>query len=67
MKIMEKPRHNVTKVYCSKCDLVFNTREKFEKHFSAHSSSIACEECPIDTAIAKFMSLFKRQTGKNLE
>ena len=65
---MEKPRkHNVTKVYCSKCDLVFETREKFEKHFDSHSSNFSCEECPIDTAIAKFTGLFRRKSSKNLE
>ncbi len=68
MKNMEKSRrHNVTKVYCSKCDLVFETREKFEKHFDSHSSAISCEECPIDTAISKFVSLFRRNSTKNLE
>ncbi|MDX1441753.1 MAG: hypothetical protein R3237_04785 [Nitrosopumilaceae archaeon] len=65
---MDKSRkHNVTKVYCSKCDLVFESREKFEKHFDSHSSVASCEACPIDTAIAKFVSLFKRNSHKNLE
>lgn len=68
MRNMEKPRkQNVTKVYCSKCDLVFESREKFERHFDSHSSGISCEECPIDTAIAKFVGLFRRNSNKNLE
>ena len=68
MKNMEKSsKHNVAKVYCSKCDLVFESREKFDKHFDSHSSSVSCEECPIDTAIAKFVSLFRRNSSKNLE
>ncbi|MDH3677474.1 MAG: hypothetical protein OEQ12_04145 [Nitrosopumilus sp.] len=60
-------KHNVTKVYCSTCDLVFETREKFERHFDAHYSNISCEECPIDTAVAKFLNLFKRRSNNNLE
>jgi hypothetical protein len=65
---MEKSKkHNVTKVYCSKCDLIFNSREKFEKHIDAHSSNVTCESCPVDTAIAKFVNLFKRKSQNNLE
>ena len=65
---MDKSRkNNVTKVYCTKCDLIFESREKFEKHFDNHSSNVTCEECPIDTAIAKFVNLFRRKTNRNLE
>lgn len=65
---VEKPsKNNITKVYCEKCDLVFESREKFEKHFDSHSSNIVCEVCPIDTAIAKFVNLFKRKSSHNLE
>ena len=65
---MKKPsKNNVAKVYCEKCDLVFESREKFEKHFDRHSSNIACETCPVDTAIAKFVNLFKRKSSQNLE
>ena len=60
-------KKNVTKVYCEKCDLVFESREKFENHFDSHSSSIACEVCPIDTAIEKFVNLFRRNSSRNLE
>ncbi|NNL36870.1 MAG: hypothetical protein HKP34_01030 [Nitrosopumilus sp.] len=60
-------KDSVVKVYCEKCDLVFQSREKFEKHFDSHSSSVACEVCPIDTAIAKFMNLFKRKSSRELE
>lgn len=60
-------KNNVAKVYCEKCNLVFNSREKFEKHLDNHSSNIACEVCPIDTAIAKFTNLFKRKSSRNLE
>ena len=65
---MEKSKkHNVTKVYCSQCDLIFESREKFERHLDTHYSNVTCEECPIDTAIAKFMNLFRRKSHNNLE
>ena len=63
----ENLKKNVTKVYCEKCDLVFESREKFENHFDRHSSSVACEVCPIDTAIEKFVNLFRRNSSRNLE
>jgi len=65
---VEKPSKNKgLKVYCQKCDLIFDSREKFEKHLDTHSSNIACEICPIDTAVAKFLNLFKRKSSRNLE
>ncbi|MCV0410208.1 hypothetical protein [Nitrosopumilus sp.] len=60
-------KNNVNKVYCEKCDLVFESREKFEKHLDSHSSLASCEICPIDTIIAKFLNLFKRKSSRNLE
>ena len=67
MFVKKSSKNNITKVYCEKCDLVFESREKFEKHLDSHSSTIACEVCPIDTAIAKFVNLFKRKSSRNLE
>ena len=65
---VEKPsKTNVTKVYCERCDLIFESREKFEKHFERHSSNVTCEVCPIDTVISKFVNMFKRQSSRNLE
>ena len=65
---MEKPsKNNVIKVYCEQCDLVFDSREKFEKHFDRHSSNVSCDTCPIDTAIEKFVNLFKGKPSRNLE
>ncbi len=65
---MKKPsKSNVVKVYCEKCDLVFESRAKFENHFDRHSSNIACDVCPIDTVIEKFVNLFKRKSSRNLE
>ncbi|MFQ5497551.1 MAG: hypothetical protein ACE5DU_06675 [Nitrosopumilus sp.] len=59
--------NNVHKVYCEKCDLIFESREKYAKHFDSHTSGVVCETCPIDTAIAKFVNLFKRKSSHNLE
>ncbi|MDH5417862.1 MAG: hypothetical protein OEW86_07740 [Nitrosopumilus sp.] len=64
---MKKSGDGVTKVYCEKCDLVFKSREKFEKHLVSHSSNIVYDVCPVDTAIAKFLDLFKRKSSRNLE
>ena len=60
-------KKNVTKVYCSKCDLIFETREKFENHFDTHNSGVVCETCPVDTVIEKFVNLFRRKSHNNLE
>ena len=60
---MKKPV-KTTKVYCSRCDMVFDSREKFEKHMANHSS-VGCEVCPIDMAISKLIGLFKKRL--NLE
>ncbi len=65
---MEKySKYNVTKVYCTRCDLIFGSRAKFEKHLEQHSSNITREVCPIDTILLKFASLFKRKSSRNLE
>ena len=52
-------RSNVSKVYCEKCDTVFNSRSEFEKHLEKHSG-VVCESCPIDTAISKIVGFFKK-------
>ena len=65
---MEKQtRKNVTKIYCEKCDLIFTSRNEFDKHFVRHSSNITCETCPVDTVIEKFVNLFRRNHYSNLE
>ena len=58
---------NNTKIYCEKCDLVLNSREKFLKHIQTHSSTIPCDVCPIDVAIDKFVNLFKKKSSHSLE
>ena len=55
------------KIYCEKCDLILNSREKFLKHLQTHSSTIPCDVCPIDTAIDKFVNLFKKKSSHSLE
>ena len=66
-KLIVANNPNVNKVYCEKCDLVFDSREKFSKHLDSHSSGVACEMCPVDIAIGKFVNLFKRKFSRNLE
>ena len=58
---------NNKKIYCEKCDLVLNSREKFLKHLETHSSTIPCDVCPIDTVIDKFVNLFKKKSSHSLE
>ncbi|MSS85921.1 MAG: hypothetical protein CK526_03480 [Thaumarchaeota archaeon] len=58
---------NNSKVYCEKCDLVLNSREKFLKHLETHSSSISYDVCPIDTILDKFINLFRKKSSHNLE
>ena len=53
-------KNNVSKIYCEKCDAVFGSREKFNKHLENHSS-VSCESCPLDVAIEKITKLFKRK------
>ncbi len=67
MFVTKPLKNNVSKIYCEKCDLVLESREKFDKHLESHSSGIVCEVCPIDIAIAKFVNLFKRKSSRNLE
>ena len=52
-------RDYVSKVYCEKCDIVFDSRSEFEKHLKSHSG-VMCESCPIDTAISKIFGFFKK-------
>ena len=54
------PKENVTKIYCEKCNSVFESKEKYDAHYSKHSSSVSCESCPIDMVWEKILKLFKR-------
>ena len=52
-------KENVTKIYCEKCDQIFNSKQKYDDHSSKHSSGVSCESCPIDTVLGKIIGLFK--------
>jgi len=65
--VKKSSNSNTTKVYCEKCDLVLNSREKFLKHLETHSSTIPCDVCPIDTVIEKFVNFVKRKSSQNLK
>lgn len=54
-------KENVSKIYCEKCDKVFSSKEKYENHFSSHSSNVSCESCPIDIILGKIIGFFKRK------
>ncbi len=63
--VEDSKKQNVNKIYCEKCDSVFDSREKFEKHFEKHSSSVSCESCPLDMAISTLVNLFRRKNKKS--
>ena len=56
---------NVTKIYCARCDRVFESRERFEGHLGVHASarsdSDVCETCPIDAAIARIVRFLRHR------
>ena len=65
---MTKMDKKTNKVYCEKCDSVFESKEKFYKHLdSVHSPEVSCESCPIDTVISKFVGLFRKNKTYDLE
>lgn len=53
-------RQKVSKIYCDKCDSIFESREKYDEHYSKHDST-SCEACPLDVAIQKIVGFFKRK------
>lgn len=49
------------KIYCERCDSIFESRAKFERHMeSAHTSGMGCEACVIDTAISRIIKFFRK-------
>jgi hypothetical protein len=52
-------RENISKIYCEKCDEVFDSKQKYDKHSSIHSTQVY-ESCPIDTVLGKIIGFFKR-------
>ncbi len=51
---------NISKIYCEKCDEVFNSKQKYDDHYSKHTSGVSCESCPIDSVLGKIIGLFKK-------
>ena len=51
---------DISKIYCEKCDAIFDSRKKYEKHLDQHSG-ISCESCPLDIAVDKLTRLFRRK------
>ena len=51
---------NVSKIYCEKCNEVFNSKQQYNKHSSKHSSGVSSQSCPIDTVLGKIAGLFKK-------
>ncbi|MCH9658780.1 hypothetical protein K0U27_08865 [archaeon] len=60
-------KNHAEKVYCEKCDLVFESRQQFENHLDGHMSKFVCETCPVDTVISKLVNIFRRKSSRNLE
>jgi hypothetical protein len=58
---------NNSKIYCERYNLILESREKFNKHLSTHSSTISCDVCPIDIIIDKFVNVFRKKSSRNLE
>ena len=58
MKLLDKSKKIVNKIYCEKCNSIYDSREKYEKHLDNHSG-VSCESCPLDVAVQKFVNLFK--------
>jgi uncharacterized C2H2 Zn-finger protein len=54
-------KQNITKVYCEKCNIVFDSRTEYDKHYDKHSGGMICESCPLDTAISKLIGFFKNK------
>ncbi len=57
---MENSKKNINKIYCEKCDAIFESREKFEKHFDNHSS-VSWESCPLDVVVDKITKFFRKK------
>lgn len=55
----ELTKKTASKIYCDKCDTVFDSKKKFEEH--QHNSQVSSESCPLDSAVQKFANLFRRK------
>lgn len=54
-------KENISKVYCERCDVVFDSRVEYEKHYDKHTGGVVYESCPLDTAVSKILGLFKKK------
>ena len=50
----------MSKVYCERCNSVFGSREKFDRHMESAHSQAGCDVCVIDAALSKIAGFFKR-------
>lgn len=58
-------RQDASKIYCEKCDAVFDSRKKYEGHLDQHSGgSSSCgmsgESCPLDAMVGRLARLFRK-------
>ena len=54
-------KDDISKIYCEKCDTIFDSKKKYQAHSSKHSSGVLCDSCPIDIAVEKIVNLFRRR------
>jgi len=53
-------KKTISKIYCEKCNTVFDSKKKFEEH-KHNDSQVTGESCPLDSTIQKFVNLFRRK------
>lgn len=51
--------HTREKIYCDKCDRVFDSKDEYSRHVERHAGG--GESCPIDSAISRILGVFKRR------
>ena len=54
--------HDISKVYCEKCDGVFTSQKKYEKHLDEHAG-VSCESCPLDVIVEKLAKFFRKKSS----
>lgn len=55
-----RKKESVAKIYCEKCDSIFESKVKYEEHCQEHLG-VSCESCPIDSVVQKIVNLFKKR------
>ena len=56
----EFTKKTASKIYCEKCDTVFDSKKKFEEH-QHNDLQASGESCPLDSVVQKFANLFRRK------